>query len=69
MKAVRALIVTAWDSKEVAMQSISCHYQTLCGYLNFKDQGMILGSGCGTVSMTEGSEYPQKAYDFGKALK
>ena len=64
-----ALIVTAWDSKDVTMQDISSHYKTLCGYLNFKDQGMILGSGCGTVSMTEGSGYPQRAYDFGKALK
>lgn len=64
-----ALIVAAWDSRDWTMQDISSHYQTLCKYLNFEDQGMILGFGCGNVSMTKKSEYPQRAYDFGKALK
>ena len=64
-----ALIVAAWDNRDWTMQDISSHYQTLCKYLNFEDQGVILGFGCGTVSMTRGSEYPQKAYDFGKSLK
>lgn len=39
------------------MQDISSHYQTLCKYSNFKNQGMILGFGCGTVSM----QFMQKA--------
>jgi len=64
-----ALIVAAWDSRDWAMKDIFSHYQTLCKYLNFKDQGMILGFGCGTVSMTERSEYPQKAYELGKSIK
>ena len=51
------------------MQDISSHYQTLCKYLNFRVQGMILGFGCGTVDMTEKSSYPQKAYEFGGALE
>lgn len=64
-----ALIVAAWDSRGWAMKDISSHYQTLCKYLNFKDEGMILGFGCGTVSMTERSDYPQKAYKLGKSMK
>ena len=64
-----ALVVAAWDNREWTMQDISSHYHTLCKYLNFKDQGMILGFGCGTVSMTEKSSYPQKAYKLGKSLK
>lgn len=64
-----ALIVAAWDNRDWTMQDISSHYQTLCKYLNFEDQGMILGFGCGTVSMTKESEYLQRAYDFGKALE
>jgi len=63
-----ALIVAAWDSRKWAMDDISGHYQTLCRYLNFKDQGMILGYGCGSVHMTQGTVYPQKAYEFGKSL-
>lgn len=64
-----ALIVAAWDNREWTMKDISSHYQTLCKYLNFKDQGMILGFGCGTVSMTERSGYLQKAYELGRSLK
>lgn len=63
-----ALIVAAWDSREWAMDDISGHYQTLCRYLNFKDQGMILGLGCGSVSMTKNTIYPQKAHELGKSL-
>ena len=63
-----ALIVAAWDSRDWTMQDISSHYQTLCRYLNFKDQGMILGLGCGSVFMTRSSVYPQKAYELGKSI-
>lgn len=41
---------------------------TLVKYLNFQDQGMVLGKGCGTPSMTAGSKYPQTAYKLGKSL-
>ena len=51
------------------MQDIFSHYRTLCKYLIFEDQGMILGFGFGTVSMTEKNSYPLKAYEFGKSLK
>lgn len=64
-----ALIVAAWDSNDWTIRDISSHYQTLCRYLNFKDQGMILGTGCGSVSMTKGSKFPKQAYEFGKSLR
>ena len=64
-----ALIVAAWDSRDWTMKDISSHYRTLCRYMNFKDQGMILRFGCGTVPMTESSDYPQKAYELGKSMK
>ncbi len=47
-----ALIVAAWDNQDWTMKDIKSHYETLCRYLNFQDQGQILGIGCGTVSMT-----------------
>ena len=37
--------------------------------MNFPDQGMILATGCGTVSMTKSSAFPQKSYELGKSLK
>lgn len=64
-----ALLTVAWNSADWTFDALEAHYHTLVRYLNFQDQGMILGLGCGTVSMTGGSKYPQKAYEFGKALK
>lgn len=62
------LIVAAWDSKEWTMKDIQSHYETLCRYLDFQDQGQILGTGCGTVSMTRATEFPKQAYELGKSL-
>ena len=63
-----ALIVAAWDSNDWTMKDVKSHYETLCRYMHFKDQGQILGVGCGTVSTTARTEFPQKAYELGKAL-
>lgn len=63
-----ALIVAAWDENDWTMKDISDHYETLCQYLCFRDQGQILGTGCGTVSMTRNTRFPKLAYEFGKSL-
>lgn len=63
-----ALIVAAWDENDWTMKDISAHYETLCQYLCFKDQGQILGTGCGTVSMTRNTRFPELAYELGKSL-
>lgn len=64
-----ALIAAAWDSNDWTMKDLSAHYQTLCRYMNFRDQGMILGTGCGSVSMTKRSPFLNQAYELGKSLK
>lgn len=63
-----ALIAAAWDSSDWAMRDLEAHYKTLCRYLNFQDQGMILGTGCGTVSMTRNSKFPRLARELGNSL-
>ena len=63
-----ALIVAAWDSNDWTMEDIAHHYRTLCRYMNFQDMGMILGKGCGSVSMTKNSGFPEKAYELGRSL-
>ena len=63
-----ALIVAAWDNKEWTMKDIKSHYETLCRYLDLQVQGQILGMGCGTVSMTKGTEFPKLAYGLGRSL-
>ena len=51
-----ALLTVAWNADD-------------CRYINFEDQGMILGYGCGTPAMTKRSRYPDQAYALGKSLK
>lgn len=63
-----ALIVAAWNSDSWTMQDVKAHYETLCHYLNFQNQGEILGVGCGTVPMTKRTQFPQEAYRLGKKI-
>ena len=64
-----ALLVAAWDSNDGTMRDIQAHYETLCRYLNFQNQGEVLGVGCGTVEMTKRTRFPQEAYALGKRLR
>lgn len=63
-----ALIVAAWDNNSWTMQDVKTHYETLCRYLNFQNQGEILGVGCGNVQMTKHTRFPQEAYAMGKRI-
>ena len=63
-----ALISAAWNSDGWTFDALEAHYRTLVKYLNFRNQGMVLGKGCGTPSMTGSSRYMMEAYRLGKAL-
>lgn len=63
-----ALICAAWNSANWTFEALTAHYKTLVRYLDFDDQGMILGAGCGTPSMTAASCYPKLAYELGRSL-
>ncbi|MCM1008150.1 MAG: flavodoxin family protein [Ruminococcus flavefaciens] len=63
-----ALISAAWNSDGWIFDALEAHYHTLVKYLNFTDQGMVLGRGCGTPSMTGNSRYMMEAYMLGKSL-
>lgn len=63
-----ALLAAAWNGDNWTFEALEAHYKTLVRYLNLKDQGMVLGKGCGTPSMTKNSVYPDKAYDLGKKI-
>ena len=54
-----ALLSAAWNAGNWAFETLKAHYKTLVRYLNLDDQGMILGKGRGTPSMTERSGYPK----------
>ena len=62
------LLSVAWDNTDTVFKVTKAYYETLCDYMQFEDQGMILGRGCGTPDMTRRSKYPQEAYKLGKAI-
>ena len=64
-----AFLSVAWNDDEWTMDAIREHYLTLVKYLNLRDMGMVLGTGCGTPAMTKRSRYPQTAFELGKKLK
>lgn len=68
MKKKTVLICAAWNSDEDTYPALRAHYDKLCRYMDFQNQGMILGLGCGTPSMTRSTEWPKKAYELGKSL-
>ena len=63
-----ALLSAAWNADSWTFDALEAHYRTLVRYLNFQDQGMVLGRGCGTPSMTKHSQYPEMAYKLGNRL-
>ncbi len=64
-----ALLAVAWNSDAWTFDVLETHYKTLVRYLNLRDQGTVLGCGCGTPSMTARSGYPEAAYRLGRALR
>ena len=63
-----ALLAVAWNSGDWTFDALESHYQTLVRYLDLQDQGMVLGKGCGSLSMTRHSRYPKLAYELGKRV-
>ena len=64
-----ALLAVAWNADDWTFEALVSHYKTLVRYINFEDRGMVLGYGCGTVSMTSRSKYPNEAFLAGKNLR
>ena len=63
-----AFLSAAWDDSDEVFTIPEAYYKKICDYMQFRDQGMVLGRGCGTPAMTRATIYPQKAYELGKSL-
>lgn len=46
-----AFIMTCWNTDDSTVEPLIVHYKKLVSYMNYKDEGMIIGKGCGTVGM------------------
>ena len=63
-----ALLTVAWNADNWTFEALEAHYKTLVRYCGFKDQGMVLGYGCGSPDMTKRSPHVEEAYQMGKNL-
>ena len=63
-----ALLAVAWNADDWTFEALVAHYHTLVRYLHLQDQGMVLGYGCGTPSMTRASRFPHEAFELGRQL-
>ncbi len=63
-----ALLTVAWNADDWTFEALTSHYHTLVRYLDFDNQGEVLGYGCGSKSMTKHSSYPKQAYELGRGL-
>ena len=63
-----ALLTVAWNADDWTFEALVAHYHTLVRYLHFRDEGMVLGYGCGTPGMTKGSGCVEEAYRLGASL-
>ena len=68
MKKKTALISAAWDNTDTVFAVVDAYYRQLCNYMDFQNQGTVLGRGCGTPDMTRRSRYMKDAYELGKSL-
>lgn len=68
MKKKTALVSAAWDSTDTVFAVVEAYYRQLCDYMDFQDQGTVLGKGCGTPGMTGRSRYMKDAYLLGRSV-
>ena len=68
MKKKTVLISAAWDNTDNVFSVMEAYYRQLCNYMAFRDQGTILGRGCGTPDMTKRSRYMKDAYELGRQI-
>ena len=46
----------------------NAYYDKICDYMQFENLGSVVGKGCGTPSMTAGTDYPKMAYELGLSI-
>ena len=63
-----ALIAAANNPDPHIMDILVANYLSITSFLDVRNAGMILASGCGTPDTTVATEYPAAAYRFGRSI-
>jgi multimeric flavodoxin WrbA len=62
------LFSAAYGGDDETMEGLQKTYKAILRYLNWEDAGMLLAKGCPAREVIETTDYPQNAYEMGKAL-
>lgn len=61
-----ALLLTSADEEWDVTAGAICTYKGICNYLGWSDEGIIAAGGCGVLDDIKQTNYPEKAYSFGR---
>ena len=62
------LMATSYNANDWIMKNLTLHYKTIVEYLKWDDAGILLATGVDTRSDIEQTNYPEQAYEMGKAV-
>ncbi|MCI2061826.1 MAG: flavodoxin family protein [Eubacteriaceae bacterium] len=62
------LLVTADLPYKWVMKGVTSHYEAMLHYLGWNDRGRVLALDCGDLEAMMKTDFPEKAYEFGKSL-
>lgn len=62
------LLATSWNDDDWTMNALTGTYETIVRYLQWKDAGRVLATGCGERGVLESSAFPDSAYRLGMSL-
>lgn len=62
------LFTAAYGSDDGTMEGIQITYEAILRFLNWEDAGILLAKGCPAREVLVETDYPQKAYEMGKAI-
>ncbi len=62
------LLTAAGSDNDLTMRSIIKHYETLAGYMRWRDRGRVLAAGCSTREDAAGKGYADEAFRLGQSV-
>lgn len=63
------IFATSYGAENLTMEALEKMYESMLRFLNWQDAGKLFATGCPVREVIEQSEYPQKAYEMGKAIR
>ncbi|URZ00495.1 flavodoxin family protein [Clostridium felsineum] len=63
------IFATSYGADDWTMEALEKNYESILRFMNWEDAGKLFAIGCPSREIIENSEFPSKAYEFGKNIK